>query len=58
MFSVLWLFPHPFVFVTHLWIRGMCVCVCVYIYIYIYIYIYDVCTYVCIMYVSMYRSTY
>jgi len=42
MFCVLWLFPDPFVFVTHLWIRGMCVCMYVRTY------------YVCMYYVRKY----
>jgi hypothetical protein len=29
VFVYLWLDPHPIVFVTQLWIHGVCVCVCV-----------------------------
>jgi hypothetical protein len=46
MFVYLWLVPHPTVFVTQLWIRGMFVCVCV-----------CICMYVCAR-VCMYFSWY
>ena len=48
-------FPHPTVFVTHLWIYGMYACMYVRKSVHMYVCM-NVCTYVC-MYVHMYTCT-